>query len=224
VKNLDSIVVRNYEKEFESLMSKIISSLRDINGDDEYQSKKKAILDIYYHRFQEEIKNGTLPDIADIVTDVIEYNYDVLNELAALDMSYGSWCPRYSHIDELCFFLSPPEGDTLEDIDVYEAYFNAWFEEYSIEFRDGLPELIMQILQEERMCFITEDHRERYQGYLDDLPRDEFYIYKNDAQNLLLKDWHIAIITGKYQKNYFYLQEDFDDILNSRFYLKIGEG
>mgnify|MGYP007112379299 FL=1 len=198
-------------QEFESLMRRIITSERDILYEDQREEQKAVILDIYQRQFYISSNRSSIPSIRDILDEVEEYNNELLTELAMLDMTYGKWCPRYSHEEEASYFLSSCGSDEVGEETIFGSFFNAWLEEYWNDFQYSTPYFVADILNENHVCYTIDDNQYKY--FLCDLS-GESSLCINDAQNVLLPNWHLALITGKYHGDFFYTSKDINDLLN----------
>jgi hypothetical protein len=214
----NEISVKNdYSEQFENLMSKIVSSFVD-KEETRYKAQEKIITDAY----MEVLNYGgdSAPDFSEIVLNIEERNSDILAELAAMDMECGMMCPEHSHQELTSYFMGPAED---EEDNLYSAYLSAWYEEYSAEFRYELPYFISTVLEELGFCYLISDEADGPKDYQYGLSNN-FAIYVNDAQNLLLQDWHLKILAGDRLGNYSYTQQDIENLLNIRFDSKPERG
>lgn len=188
----------DYESEFRELINKIISGWRDIKSDKQYKEQKEVIINVYNSLFKECIKEGDVPDFESIVDEVRDYNLEAITNLALLDLSMGNMCPTYSHREYIEDFT--PDGDysDQEESDwMYQALFDSWFEDWEYEIFNLAIPFIYDVLSEDKVAFTINKGGGNFYRHISNLA-DDVTACMYDAQNLLIPEWHIVLITGEY--------------------------
>lgn len=207
-------VQEDLRSQFEDLINQLIGT-HILPQDVSYPDMEQEVIDTYMNLLE---KDGQVPDFADIIEIIEDQNFETISELAALDMVCGRSCPEYSHEEMVPFYLSPPADGDSEENSLYEAFFQAWYEEYYIEAINNMPLLVEDILSERKLCYAVTNRENQPSDLMVDIPDADFEIHVNDAQTILFVDWHVASIAKDGLVDYFFTEKHIEQLLDIRIY------
>lgn len=156
----------DFEDKKDILLSQIISP----HNHPFLEDAEKLILSFYYDVFY---KKQRIPSIDDILTKVMNYNWEILRKISEIDF-------YVNHFNESGYWLSKEEIEyciaQLAD-ELLGMYYYDFFAENE--------EFVADILDNKKLCYEYSSEHFLYQYF--SRPDDNFKIYKNDSQTIMFE-------------------------------------
>lgn len=154
-----------FNEQIEYILSQFVIQSNCITKED-YQRHVNIIYDAYIRNFE---CSAGQPEISDIVIDIIEYNWNLVLDIAAIDYYHGD--KRSGYHDFIVY------QEDKQDTDYISEIAECWYEDY-LSSDDNIEEYVEKVLDDHHLYYVRSG--------VDEVGKMCF----NDCQNILLREWH----------------------------------